>query len=81
MNIFIGNLNYKVRETELEKVFEQFGEVTSARVITDRETGRSKGFGFVEMTNDSEAQEAIKSLNGSDLGGRAMVVNEAKPRV
>ena len=80
MNIFIGNLNYKVREADLGKVFEQFGEVTSARVITDRETGRSKGFGFVEMANDAEAQEAIKSLNGSDFGGRAMVVNEARPR-
>ncbi|HEY5571142.1 MAG TPA: RNA-binding protein [Bacteroidales bacterium] len=80
MNIFIGNLNYKVREGDLEQVFKQFGEVNSARVITDRETGRSKGFGFVEMADDSEAQEAIKELNGKDLGGRAMVVNEAKPR-
>ncbi|MDD2526333.1 MAG: RNA-binding protein [Bacteroidales bacterium] len=80
MNIFIGNLNYKVREGDLEQVFKQFGDVNSARVITDRETGRSKGFGFVEMADDSEAQEAIKELNGKDLGGRAMVVNEAKPR-
>jgi cold-inducible RNA-binding protein len=80
MNIFIGNLNYKVREGDLEQVFKQFGDVSSARVITDRETGRSKGFGFVEMADDSEAQEAIKELNGKDLGGRAMVVNEAKPR-
>ena len=80
MKMFIGNLNYKVREGDLEQVFKQFGEVNSARVITDRETGRSKGFGFVEMPNDAEAKTAIESTNEKEVGGRTLKVNEARPR-
>lgn len=80
MNIFIGNLNYKIREEQLGDLLSEFGEVRSVKIIMDRETGRSKGFGFVEMANDAEASAAIKELNGSDFEGRTMVVNEARPR-
>ncbi len=80
MNIYVGNLSYSVTEDDLKNVFNEFGEVSSASIITDKYSGRSKGFGFIEMPNDSEASEAINSLNESDLKGRNMRVNEAKPR-
>ncbi len=80
MNIFIGNLNYKVREEQLGNLLSEFGDVRSVKIVMDRETGRSKGFGFVEMSNDAEASAAIKELNGSEFEGRTMVVNEARPR-
>jgi len=80
MNIYVGNLNYQVTSQELKDAFAEYGEVASANVIIDRETGRSKGFGFVEMPDDSEAEKAINSLNGSSLMGRNMRVNQAKPR-
>ena len=80
MNIYCGNLAYAVTSDDLRQAFEAFGEVSSANVITDRDTGRSKGFGFVEMPNDSEGQAAIEALNGQDLHGRAARINEARPR-
>ncbi len=80
MNIYVGNLSYKVSDQELMEVFEEFGDVTSAKVIKDRESGRSKGFGFVEMTNDSEAQAAIDELDGAEINGRAVKVNKARPK-
>lgn len=80
MNIFVGNLNYRLQVEDLEQQFAEYGQVDSVKIITDRETGRAKGFGFVEMPNDSEAQAAIDGLNGSEVMGRAMVVNEARPR-
>ncbi len=80
MNIFVGSISYEVAEEELRAKFEEFGTVTSASIIKDRETGRSKGFGFVEMENDSEAKKAIEELNGFSLNGRAIVVNEARKR-
>lgn len=80
MNIYVGNLNYKVNGDRLKVVFGEFGEVSSAVVITDKFTGKSKGFGFVTMDNDSDAQRAIAELNGKDFEGRQMVVNEARPR-
>ncbi|QSH41457.1 RNA-binding protein [Lentisphaerota bacterium ZTH] len=80
MNLYVGNLPYSTGQAELQTLFENHGEVDSARVITDRETGRSKGFGFVEMTNDEEARSAIEALNGTDVEGRNIVVNEARPR-
>lgn len=79
MNIYVGNLNYKLEEQELQDAFAAYGEVTSARIIIDKMTGRSKGFGFVEMSNDSEGQAAIEQLEGSDLKGRTMRVSQAKP--
>lgn len=78
--IYVGNLSFSVNNEELKNKFEQYGNVSSANVIMDRDTGRSKGFGFVEMSNVQEASDAIASLNGSDFGGRAMTVNEAKPQ-
>ena len=78
--LYVGNLAYSVRDDELQQAFGQFGTVTSAKVMMDRETGRSKGFGFVEMGSDAEAQAAINGLNGQALEGRAIVVNEARPR-
>jgi RNA recognition motif-containing protein len=78
--LYVGNLNYAVTDQDLLKMFEPFGSVESAQVIMDRDTGRSKGFGFVEMGSDQEAQAAIAALNGQDSGGRALTVNEAKPR-
>lgn len=80
MNLYIGNLDYKVNENHLREFFEQMGEVSSAKIITDRDTGRSKGFGFVEMPNNDEANAAIESLNGKNLLSRAITVNEARPR-
>ena len=78
--LYVGNLAYSLRDEDLQQAFAQFGAVTSAKVMMDRETGRSKGFGFVEMGSDSEAQAAINGMNGQPLGGRAVVVNEARPR-
>jgi RNA recognition motif-containing protein len=78
--LYVGNLAYSVRDDSLLQAFSQFGTVTSAKVMMDRETGRSKGFGFVEMGNDAEAQAAINGMNGQALEGRAIVVNEARPR-
>ncbi len=80
MNIFVGNLNYDSSDGDLESAFAQFGTVDSAQVIKDRESGRSRGFGFVEMGNDEDARSAVEGLNGADLNGRALTVNEAKPR-
>jgi RNA recognition motif-containing protein len=78
--LYVGNLAYSVRDESLQQSFSQFGTVTSAKVMMDRETGRSKGFGFVEMGSDAEAQSAINGMNGQPLEGRAIVVNEARPR-
>ena len=78
--LYVGNLAYSVRDESLQGAFSQFGTVTSAKVMMDRETGRSKGFGFVEMGSDAEAQAAINGMNGQALEGRAIVVNEARPR-
>ncbi len=78
--LYVGNLSYDVDSSALEQMFTQFGAVVSAQIITDRDTGRSKGFGFVEMTSDADAQKAIAALNGQEQGGRALTVNEAKPR-
>jgi RNA recognition motif-containing protein len=80
MNIYVGNLSYSMTESELHDAFAAYGEVTSAKILSDRETGRSRGFGFVEMPNQREAEEAIAQLNGKDLGGRALRINEARPR-
>lgn len=77
--LYVGNLPYSVRDSDLEQAFGQFGAVTSAKVMMERETGRSKGFGFVEMGSDAEAQAAINGMNGQPLGGRSVVVNEARP--
>ena len=77
--LYVGNLPYSVRDSDLEQSFGQFGSVTSAKVMMERDTGRSKGFGFVEMGSDAEAQAAIEGMNGSPLGGRSLVVNEARP--
>lgn len=81
MNIYFGNLSYKVRENDLQGILAEYGEITSCKVIKDRETGKSKGFGFVEMPNDDEAAKVIEELNGAELDGRTMVVKEAKPKV
>ncbi len=78
--LYVGNLAYSVRDDSLQQAFGQFGTVTSAKVMMDRDTGRSKGFGFVEMGSDAEAQAAINGMNGQALEGRAIVVNEARPR-
>jgi RNA recognition motif-containing protein len=80
MNIYIGNLSYDISSDDLKEIFEEYGEVTSAKVITDRDTGRSKGFGFVEMQNKEEALEAIDELDGAEFEGRAIRVNEARPK-
>ncbi len=80
MNIYVGNLSYGVSDDNLREVFEAYGEVSSAKVITDKYSGRSKGFGFVEMDNDSEAQAAIDQLDGAEIDGRPVRVNEARPR-
>lgn len=80
MNIYVGNLNYRVREADLQQVMEDYGSVSSVKVITDRDSGRSKGFGFVEMSNDDEATKAIAELNGAEFDGRTMVVKEARPK-
>ncbi len=80
MNIYVGNLPHATTDGELTSTFEAYGEVSSASVITDRETGQSRGFGFVEMPNKAEALAAMQALNNSQLGGRALTVNEARPR-
>ena len=77
--LYVGNLPYAVRDNDLQQQFGQYGAVTSAKVMMERDTGRSKGFGFVEMGSDAEAQAAINGLHGKDMGGRALVVNEARP--
>jgi RNA recognition motif-containing protein len=80
MNIYVGNLSYQVNDNTLQKAFEPYGTVDTARVVMDRDSGRSKGFGFVEMPNKEEAQAAINALNGKELEGRAITVNEARPK-
>jgi len=80
MNIYVGNLDYKVNENDLEELFSEYGSVAEANVITDKYSGRSKGFGFVTMENDEEANKAITGLNGTSMQSRDIVVNEAKPR-
>ena len=80
MNIYVGNLPFRATQGELEQLFGEYGAVDSAAVIMDRETGRSRGFGFVEMPNDDEARKAIEELDGHNLGGRDLRVNEARPR-
>lgn len=80
MNIYVGNLSYGLNDNDLQQVFAEYGAVASAKIIQDRDTGRSKGFGFVEMPNDDEATKAIEGLNGSEVDGRNLTVNEARPR-
>lgn len=80
MKIYVGNLSYEVTDDKLSAMFAKYGEVDSATVITDRDTGRSKGFGFVEMSDLKQAQEAMNTLNGTELDGRSITVNEARPR-
>jgi RNA recognition motif-containing protein len=80
MNIYVGNLPFSSNNGDLEELFGQYGQVDSAAVISDRETGRSRGFGFVEMANDDEGRRAIEELDGHDMGGRNLRVNEARPR-
>ncbi len=80
MNIYVGNLSYDTSEDDLRSAFEAYGEVDSAKIITDRDTGRSKGFGFVEMPDQGNGESAIEGLNSQDLNGRALRVNEARPR-
>ena len=80
MNIFVGSLPFKIQESELKQYFEEYGEVSSVKIITDKFTGRSKGFAFVEMPDDASAQKAIDALNGSDIGGRPAVVNQAEEK-
>ncbi|WP_455674168.1 RNA recognition motif domain-containing protein [Phocaeicola sp.] len=80
MNMYIGNLNYRVREEDLKEAMGAYGVVTSVKIIIDRETGRSKGFAFVEMENDQEAAQAMSALNGSELMGRQLVIKEALPK-
>jgi RNA recognition motif-containing protein len=80
MNIYVGNLSYNSTDDDLRRAFEGFGEVASATVVKDKATGRSRGFGFVEMTSDEAAQAAIAALNGTEMDGRTLTVNEARPR-
>ena len=80
MNIYVGNLSYKMNDQDLENLFRTYGSVTEGKIIMDKATGRSKGFGFVEMANDSEGQEAIKQLDGKEVEGRNIKVNVAKPK-
>jgi RNA recognition motif. (a.k.a. RRM, RBD, or RNP domain) len=80
LNIYVGNLNFDTSENDLQAAFATYGTVSAARVPTDRDTGRARGFGFVEMANDAEGQAAIRGLNGSELQGRTLTVNQAKPR-
>jgi len=80
VNIYVGNLSHELTEEELREAFQEFGEVTSAKIITDRYSGVSRGFGFVEMANKAEAEAAITGLNGKELKGRTLTVNEARPR-
>jgi len=80
MNLYVGNLSYDMSEENLRTEFAEYGEVQSAKIITDRDTGRSRGFGFVEMNSDDEGKKAMEELNGKDFEGRQLVVNEARPR-
>ena len=80
MNMYVGNLSYEMSEENLRNEFAEYGEVKSAKIITDRDTGRSRGFGFVEMNSDGEGKKAMEALNGKDFEGRELVVNEARPR-
>jgi RNA recognition motif-containing protein len=80
MNIYIANLNFSTKTESLQQLFEGYGEVTSAKIITDRDTGRSRGFGFVEMSNDDEATKAMEELNNTDFEGKTISVNEARPK-
>lgn len=80
MNIYVGNLPYNTTEDDLHSLFSAYGDVSSAKIIIDRDTGRSKGFGFVEMSDGSQGQAAIEALEGTDMGGRNLRVNEARPR-
>jgi len=80
MNIYVSNLNFRTKNESLQELFEQYGEVSSANIITDRETGRSRGFGFVEMPSDEEGQKAIDALNDTDFEGKTITVNVARPR-
>jgi cold-inducible RNA-binding protein len=77
--LYVGNLPYSFRDSDMEQAFSQYGQVTSAKVMMERDTGRSKGFGFVEMSSEAEAQAAIQGMNGQQVGGRGLVVNEARP--
>ena len=80
MNIYVANLNFKVQDDELRELFEAYGEVSSAKVIQDRDSGQSRGFGFVEMPSDEDASAAIENLDGTDFGGRSLRVSEARPK-
>ena len=80
MNIYVGSLHFKMKEEELREVFEEYGEVASAKIIIDKYSGKSKGFGFVEMPNDAEAKKAIEELNGAEVSGRNIIVNESIER-
>ncbi|OFY46118.1 MAG: RNA-binding protein [Bacteroidetes bacterium RBG_13_44_24] len=80
MNIYVGSLHFKMNEAELRELFEEYGEVASAKIIFDKYSGKSKGFGFVEMTNEAEAKKAIEELNGADVQGRKIIVNESIER-
>jgi RNA recognition motif-containing protein len=80
MNIYVGNLNFRVKENELKEIFEDYGEVSSAKIITDKYSGKSRGFGFVTMEDDEDANKAINELNGASFDDRELVVNEARPR-
>lgn len=80
MNIYVANLNFKVQDDELRELFEAYGEVSSAKVIQDRDSGQSRGFGFVEMPSDEDAAAAIENLDGTDFGGRGLRVSEARPK-
>ena len=80
MNIYVGNLDYNLKEEELGEIFSEYGEVTSVKIIKDRETGRAKGFGFVEMAVEAEGEKAVEELDGAEVNGRNMKVNKARPR-
>ncbi len=80
MNIYVGNLSYDTNDEKLREAFAPYGTIDEARVVSDRDSGRSRGFGFVEMSDDTEARAAIEGMNGKDLDGRTLTVNEAKPR-
>ena len=79
-NVFVGNMSFQTTESELRSLFEPFGEITRIQLMTDRDTGRARGFGFVDMANDEEAAKAIAAFNGKEVGGRALNVNEARPK-
>src|SRR3990167_3090654 len=79
-NLFVGNISFQTTESDLRSMFEPFGEITRIQLMTDRDTGRARGFGFVDMANDEEAAKAISALNGKEVGGRALNVNEARPK-